>query len=271
VHAHPDDESITTGGLLLRCADAEAETTLVTCTDGRYGPVNPELGVRLSPDDLAAARETELQEAVRRLQVSRLHRLGYHDSNMTGMEQNHAPNAFWARPIDELVARLVEIIRSARPHVVITYDPFGGTGHPDHVQAHRVTMLAVAAAAEPSCFPAVGPMWTVRQVFYPVYPFSALRQFVEDEVHAGRPHPFEGRDVVEVNYGRPDKLVTHQVDISAVHERKAAALHAHQTQVGPHYPQLYRAALARRRHEHFRLAWAMAPVEGFADVFESVS
>ncbi|MFL6374983.1 MAG: PIG-L family deacetylase, partial [Pyrinomonadaceae bacterium] len=90
---------------------------------------------------MAAVRAAELQEAVRRLHVSRLYRLGYHDSNMTGMEQNHASNAFWARPVDELVARLVEIIRSTRPHVVVTYDSFGGTGHPDHVQAHRVTLL----------------------------------------------------------------------------------------------------------------------------------
>ncbi|MGH3886923.1 MAG: PIG-L family deacetylase [Pseudonocardiaceae bacterium] len=270
VHAHPDDESITTGGLLLRCAAAGVETTLVTCTDGRYGPVNPELGLRLSPEELAVVRAAELKEAARLLKVSHARWLGYHDSNMTGLEQNHAPNAFWSRPPDELIARFVEIIRSTRPHIVVTYDPFGNTGHPDHMQAHRVTMLAVASASEP-CFREAGPVWEVGQVFYPVYPFSALQQFVDDEVRAGKPRPFEGRPVEEVNYARPDEYVTHRVDIGDVHARKADALHAHRTQVGPHYPQLYRAALARRHHEHFRLAWKAGRTEDFRDVFELVA
>jgi N-acetyl-1-D-myo-inositol-2-amino-2-deoxy-alpha-D-glucopyranoside deacetylase len=271
VHAHPDDESITTGGLLLRCAEAGVETTLVTCTDGRYGPVNPELGIQLSPDELAVVRAGELKDATRLLRVSSVHWLGYHDSNMTGMKQNHAPNAFWSRPQDELAAGLVEIIRSARPHIVVTYDPFGNTGHPDHVQAHRATLLAVSAAAEPWCFSAAGPAWTVRQVFYPVYPFSSLQQFIDDDIRADRPHPFEGRPVAEINYGRPDETVTHRVSIGEVHSRKTEALHAHRTQVGPHYPQLYRAALARRQHEHYRLAWQTAPIKNFGDVFESVA
>lgn len=157
VHAHPDDESITTGGLFSRCAEAGVVTILLTCTDGRYGPVNPELGLRLPPDQLAGVRSAELDEAARILGVTEVRRLGHHDSNMTGLSQNQAPKAFWAQPTDELVATAVRLIRECRPHVVVTYDAFGNTGHPDHVQAHRITMLAVAAASEarrvdrPSC------------------------------------------------------------------------------------------------------------------------
>ncbi|MGH7743472.1 MAG: PIG-L family deacetylase [Candidatus Dormibacteria bacterium] len=158
VHAHPDDESITTG-LLARCGDAAIETTLMTCTDGRYGPVNPELGVQLTPDQLADARAAELDEAARILAISEVRRLGYHDSNMTGLAQNQAPLAFWAQSTEVLVARLVGLIREVQPHVVVTYDAFGNTGHPDHIQAHRITMLAVVEVvevAEARCFPAAG-------------------------------------------------------------------------------------------------------------------
>lgn len=270
VHAHPDDEAITTGGLLLRCADAGVETTLVTCTDGRYGPVNPELGIRSSPAGLADLRSRELEQAAGLLEVARLVRLGYHDSNMTGLLENDAPDAFWSQRIDEVVARLVEIIRSVRPQVVVTYDPFGNTGHPDHIQAHRVAVLAVLAAAEPWCFETAGRAWSVGQVLHPVYPRSALQRFVDDDLDAGRPHPFGGRGTDEINYCRPDASVTHRVDIREVYARKVEALHAHRTQVGPHYPLLYRAALARRDYEHFRLAWQTGAADEFGDVFEPV-
>lgn len=268
VHAHPDDESITTGGLLSRCGLAGIRTTLVTCTDGRYGPVNPEFGVRLTPDQLAATRALELDEAARILTISQVRRLGHHDSNMTGSVQNYAPQAFWAQPIEVLVTTLVGLIREIQPHVVVTYDAFGNTGHPDHIQAHRVTTLAVGAASEAQCFPAAGPIWSVRQVFHPVYPISALRQFYDEEQRAGRADPFDGRDLGEVNYARPDDDVTHRVDISEVYDRKTRALQAHRTQIGPHYPLLYRTALARRHYEHFRLAWQRQSNPDFDDVFE---
>jgi N-acetyl-1-D-myo-inositol-2-amino-2-deoxy-alpha-D-glucopyranoside deacetylase len=271
VHAHPDDESITTGGLLSRCGLAGIGTTLVSCTDGRYGPVNPELGVRLTPDQLADTRALELNEAARILAISLVRRLGYHDSNMTGLAQNHAPQAFWAQPIEVLVSTLVGVIRETRPHVVVTYDAFGNTGHLDHIQAHRVTMLAVGAASEARCFRAAGPIWNVRQVFHPVYPVSALRQFLDEEQRAGRPHPFEGRNPSEINYARADEDVTHRVDIREVYDRKARALRAHRTQIGPHYPLLYRTALARRHYEHFRLAWQRQSTPDFDDIFESAA
>lgn len=274
VHAHPDDESITTGGLLARCARSDARTSLVTCTDGRHGPVNPELGLTLTPDSLAKMRATELTEAAAVLGISAVERLGYHDSGMTGSPHNQAPAAFWAQPIDQVVGRIVGILRTFRPHVVVTYDPFGCTGHPDHIQAHRITMLGVAAAAEPHAFPELEPAWEVGQVFYPVFPRSALDRFVDEDLRAGLPHPFDGREATTVNYVRPDAAVTHVVDIAAVHDVKTAALHSHRTQVGPHYPQLYRAALARRDYEHFRLAWDSRREDwppAFSTVFEPVT
>lgn len=163
---------------------------------------------------------------------------------------------------------MVRIMRRVRPHVVLTYDPFGATGHPDHIQAHRVTLLAVEASAEPRAFPDTGNAWTVGQIFYPVFPVSAMKRFVAEELRAGRPHPLGGQPSTDVNYTRPDETVTHRVDIRTVYERKREALHAHRTQVGSHYPQLYRAALARRAHEHFRLAFDRSTEGNFDDIFE---
>jgi N-acetyl-1-D-myo-inositol-2-amino-2-deoxy-alpha-D-glucopyranoside deacetylase len=267
VHAHPDDESITTGGLLARCADAGVRTRLVTCTDGRYGPVNPDLGLALTPDELADVRRKELGAAAEMLGVAELDWLSYHDSGMMGSPNNRRPHAFWAQPLQPLVERVVRIIRRFRPHVLVTYGPFGCTGHPDHIQAHRVALLAVEAAAEPYLFPDSGAPWTVSHVFYPVFPMSAMERFIAEELRAGRPHPFDGRSSSEINYTRPDAMVTHEVDIGEVYERKREALHAHRTQVGSHYPQLYRAALARREREHFRLALGRLDEVDVEDVF----
>lgn len=271
VHGHPDDESITTGGTLARCAAEGVTTCLVTCTDGRYGPVNPDLGLTLSPDDLASVRSAELHAAATALGVGQVRQLGYHDSGMTGSRENTAAQSFWSQPVDDVLGRVVEIIRSFRPHVVITYDPFGGTGHPDHIGAHRVTVLAVEAAAEEYAYAASGGPWVVRRLFYPLFPVSAMQSFIDASLRRGEPHPMGGASAEEVNYTRPDERVTHRVNIASVYACKRAGLMEHRTQVGRHYPQMYRSALARREHEHFRLAIRRLELEGWDDIFEPVS
>ncbi|MBV9207751.1 MAG: PIG-L family deacetylase [Actinobacteria bacterium] len=270
VHAHPDDESITTGGLLARCARAGVQTCLLTCTDGRHGPVNPDLGLDLDPDGLALARAAELDAAARELGIQVLHRLGYHDSGIAGSPANQASRAFWSQPADDVLARVVAIIRSFRPHVLVTYDPFGCTGHPDHIAAHRTAVLAVEAAGEAGMYPAAGRPWMVSRLFYPVFPVSAMRAFIGETLEQGRPHPMRGLDAEEINYTRADETVTHWVDIGCVYERKCAALSRHRTQVGRHYPQMYRSALARREREHFRIAVDRPCPREWGDIFQPV-
>jgi N-acetyl-1-D-myo-inositol-2-amino-2-deoxy-alpha-D-glucopyranoside deacetylase len=268
VHAHPDDESITTGGLLARCSEVGVVTCLVTCTDGRYGPVNPDLGLSLTPAELAAVRAKELGSAAQFLGVSHLHTLGHHDSGMTGSSNNMAPEAFWAQPMDMLVRELTAVIRFIQPHAVVTYDAFGNTGHPDHIQAHRATHLAIAAAAEAHAFPDTGLAWSVGLLLYPVFPISAMEQFIADDLASGRSHPFDGRSAAEINYTRSDDSATHRVSLYTVYDRKRDALQAHQTQVGSHHPQLYRAALARREYEHFRAMGSPEKLKLFGDILE---
>src|SRR5690348_9621063 len=153
VHAHPDDEATSTGGVLARYAAEGIRTIVVTCTDGRCGdgpggvkPGDP----GHDPDAVVAARRAELEAACAALGVDHLERLEYRDSGMMGWPANDAPGSFWTTPIAESAGRLAELIRQYRPDVLVTYDDFGGYGHPDHIQVHRITMAAVDMTGTPA-------------------------------------------------------------------------------------------------------------------------
>ncbi|MFJ8041376.1 PIG-L family deacetylase [Kitasatospora sp. NPDC096147] len=146
VHAHPDDEATGTGGVLARYAAEGIRTVLVTCTDGGCGDgpggVKPgEPGH--DPAAVAAVREEELRASCEVLNISHLELLRYADSGMMGWPNNEAPGAFWGTPVEEGAARLAELMREYQPDVVVTYDENGFYGHPDHIQAHRITMAAL--------------------------------------------------------------------------------------------------------------------------------
>ena len=153
VHAHPDDESSSTGGVLARYGDEGAQTIVVTCTNGEMGDgpghVKPgEPGH--DPDAVAATRLAELDVACRELGVTDSVRLGYRDSGMEEWEFKHHPDAFCNVPVDVGAARLLELFETYRPDVVITYSDAGGYNHPDHLQAHRITVAAVGRSDIPS-------------------------------------------------------------------------------------------------------------------------
>lgn len=142
VHAHPDDEAIGTGGILARYSDEGVRVVLVTCTNGELGDAPG--GIK--PDDPAhdesavvALRRQELQASCEVLGVHHLELLGYHDSGMEGWPQNEAPDAFWNTPVDVAAHKLADLMRIYEPQVVVTYDENGFYGHPDHIQANRVT------------------------------------------------------------------------------------------------------------------------------------
>jgi N-acetyl-1-D-myo-inositol-2-amino-2-deoxy-alpha-D-glucopyranoside deacetylase len=179
VHAHPDDEAIMTGATMIHYARQGATVVLVTCTRGELGEiVAPELaGLRdTDPDGLGLHREAELAEALAVLGAARHHWLGgrgrWRDS---GIPAQPDPDAFAAADSGEAVRAMVEILRAERPQVVITYDPSGGYGHPDHIQANHVTMAALDPAADPGFSPALGPPWQVSKVYWMTLSRSALQ------------------------------------------------------------------------------------------------
>src|SRR5471030_1755916 len=153
VHAHPDDEATGTGGILARCAAEGIRTVLVTCTDGGCGDGLGGVKPGEPGHDRAAVitmRRRELEASCAVLNVSHLELLGYADSGMMGWSTNVAPGSFWTTPVDDAAARLGELMQRYQPDVVVTYDENGFYGHPDHIQANRVTMAAVAATGLPA-------------------------------------------------------------------------------------------------------------------------
>ncbi|WP_049571640.1 PIG-L family deacetylase [Nonomuraea sp. SBT364] len=219
VHAHPDDECLSTGGVLARYGGEGVRTVLVTCTNGEQGDgpggVKPgEPGH--DADAVAERRLAELRESVEHLGIEHLELLGYRDSGMQGWDTNQHPDAFANVAVDVAAARLAELMERYRPHVVVTYDETGGSGygHPDHVQAHRITM----AAAEATGIPA--------KLYHTAIPRAAIQRMFELMRSSGLETGFEPSG----DFGTPDELVTTVVDVSAFVERKLKALRSHESQ-----------------------------------------
>jgi N-acetyl-1-D-myo-inositol-2-amino-2-deoxy-alpha-D-glucopyranoside deacetylase len=151
VHAHPDDESIGTGATMARYAAEGAHVTLVTCTLGEMGEIIPPGLRQLSPDQLGAHRIGELRAACAELDVADHRFLGgpgrWRDSGMMGTPPNDDPRCFWRADVDEAARALLDVIDEVRPQVLVTYDANGFYGHPDHIQAHRVSWRAFEKAA----------------------------------------------------------------------------------------------------------------------------
>lgn len=157
VFAHPDDESFGTGGLIALRSSMGDRVALVTATRGEAGEISdPALADR---DNVGQVREAELRAAADVLGVGELTILGYRDSGMEGTDDNSHPNAFASAPAEEVIARLVGIMRRLRPEVVITFDETGGYGHPDHIAANRFTTAAFGASGDPSKYPDEGEPW----------------------------------------------------------------------------------------------------------------
>jgi N-acetyl-1-D-myo-inositol-2-amino-2-deoxy-alpha-D-glucopyranoside deacetylase len=229
VHAHPDDESIGTGATMAKYAAAGAQVTLVTCTRGEEGEIIPAELRYLAADKedrLGEYRIHELATACAALGVRDHRFLGapgrWRDSGMQGAPTNDDPRAFWQADVDEAARALAEVIREVRPQVVVSYDDHGLYGHPDHIQAHRVTRRAVELAGEPAA--GAGEPWTVARLYATALPFSALRRVVE--IPDG---PFDR--VEDLGYGVPDEQVTTVIDAGDHLAAKLAALRAHRTQV----------------------------------------
>ena len=220
VHAHPDDEASSTGGILARYADEGVQTVLVTCTNGELGDAPGGIKPGEAGHDEAevvAVRKAELAASCEILGVSVAEQLGYHDSGMMGWPQNDLPQAFWQQDVDDAARRLVGLIELHRPQVVVTYDAFGFYGHPDHIQAHRITRRAVELTD------------VVDKLYYPTIPHSVLPRFGEALREAGMDVPEDEEPSPE--FGTPDEDVSAYLDCSAFVDAKFRALEAHQSQV----------------------------------------
>src|ERR1700749_2064837 len=153
VHAHPDDEASSTGGVLARYSDEGVRTVVVTCTNGEFGDTPG--GVKPGDDghdedQVAQIRLAELRESVQHLGVTDLELLGYHDSGMVEWDYKARPDAFCNVALATVSARIAGLIEQYQPQVVVTYDENGGYQHPDHVPAARAATAAVAESGIPA-------------------------------------------------------------------------------------------------------------------------
>ncbi|RKN47070.1 N-acetyl-1-D-myo-inositol-2-amino-2-deoxy-alpha-D-glucopyranoside deacetylase [Streptomyces hoynatensis] len=232
VHAHPDDESITNGVTMAACAEAGVPVTLVTCTLGEEGEVIPPALRHLAADRqdaLGPHRAGELAAAMRALGVGDHRLLGgpgrWRDSGMLGSPPNDRPAAFLRAGLDEAGGLLAEVIAETRPSVLITYDPNGGYGHPDHVQAHRVAMRGAELAA-------ARHGWRVPRILWNCVPKSEANRRLA-RLRARGPEPFAAVAALDDIPGvTADEEVALAVRGSAAQvAAKAAAMAAHATQI----------------------------------------
>ncbi|MFG2710133.1 N-acetyl-1-D-myo-inositol-2-amino-2-deoxy-alpha-D-glucopyranoside deacetylase [Streptomyces goshikiensis] len=240
VHAHPDDESINNGVTMAKYAAEGAHVALVTCTLGEEGEVIPSALAHLTADRddaLGAHRVGELAAAMAELGVTDHRFLGgpgrFRDSGMMGTEQNRRPGAFWSADVDEAAGYLVEVIRELRPQVLVTYDPDGGYGHPDHIQAHRVAVRAAELAEEASYRRDLGEPHQISKVYWNRVPRSVVEEgFAALRAAGGMaafPQPAAPEDVPGVI---ADGRITTEIEgDEASVAAKAAAMRAHVTQI----------------------------------------
>ncbi|HJW21813.1 MAG TPA: PIG-L family deacetylase [Candidatus Limnocylindrales bacterium] len=261
VHAHPDDETIGTGGLMAKAVRDGHRVVLVTCTRGEMGEiVVPEMDTPDNHRRLGELRAAELEAAMSELGVTEWDNLGYRDSDMMGRAANRDPRSFWQADLDEAAGRLVWLVRRYRPDVMTTYNEFGGYGHPDHIRTHDVAVRAYARAGDPAWYPeqlapehgGSGPTeadgglapWSPKKLYEQAIPASvrlAMRDRLEalgeespwSEPKDATPEQLEGYRAMMARMLVPDESITTWIDVSDVVERKWAAIGKHVTQMSP--------------------------------------
>ena len=252
VHAHPDDETINNGATMAMYAALGASVTLVTCTRGEEGEVLiPELShlAASATDSLGQHRITELALAMKELGVTDHRFLGegvklYRDSGMMGTEPNNRPDVFWQADLDEAADLLVRVIDEVKPHVLITYDEFGGYGHPDHIQAHRVAMRAAEKSE-----------WDIPKIYWNVMPVSVIQEGIYAIKGIGS--DFWGAEKAEdLPFAKDDSFVHALVDGNAYVDKKMNAMKAHSTQIavdGPFFALSNNVGLQVWGNEYYTL------------------
>jgi len=254
VHAHPDDETIGTGGAMAKAVDAGHRVVLVTCTRGELGEIV--VAAMDTPDNhrrLGEIRAGELERAMGVLGVTEWENLGYRDSGMMGTDGNRDPRSFWQADLDEAARRLTWLVRRYQPDVMTTYNAFGGYGHPDHIRTHHVAVLAFERAGDPAWYPEqleeLGlTTWAPSKLYEQALPAS-LRARMEERLTAlGRksfwspaddatPEQIMEAEAFAAKMLIPDEQVTTWIDVAgAPVKAKWQAIHEHVTQISPSSP-----------------------------------
>ena len=221
-HAHPDDESIATGGTMARLVDEGHRVVLVLATKGEHGEVAEGF---LSPgEELWQRRQKETEASGRVLGIARGEFLGYVDSGMMGTPENDAPGSFWQADLEEAAERLAKILREENADVLTIYDDNGNYGHPDHIQVHRVGVRAAELAGVDRVYES-----TLDQDY-----FRDLMKRAKELGIPDLPDAEQGGDAAEAaefDMGKPGHLITTRVDVRTYLDKKRASMQAHESQI----------------------------------------
>lgn len=261
VHAHPNDETISTGATMARYAAEGALVVLVTCTLGEEGDVHlpgmAKLGT-LTGEQLGEHRQDELAKAVQALGVRDHRYLGgvgrYRDSGLAGSASNNRLDAFAQADVEVAAWLLADVVREIRPQVVITDAEHGGNGHPDHRQAHQVSVRALQLAADPQY--GQGEPWQTDKLYLTAIPRSVLEDQLAQVLQAGEQY-FTDHPVDQLPTATDDDEVTTCIDATDQWEAKLAAMRAHASQFPADSPFFALAATlgpANWGREYYQLA-----------------
>jgi LmbE family N-acetylglucosaminyl deacetylase len=228
IGAHPDDETFGIGGSLATYARQGVGVYIVCATRGEVGEIaEPSLA---TPDTLAYVRELELRCACGTLRIEQPTFLGYRDSGMAGDPKNDDPRSLAQASAETVTGQLVAWLRRFQPQVVITFEPGGGYGHPDHMAISRHATAAFAATSDSTRFPEAGPPYQPRKLYHTALPQQMFRDMLARLTAAGITLNMGGMDLE--NRGMPDEKVTTIIDVSGAIDAKMAAFQCHRTQLG---------------------------------------
>jgi mycothiol conjugate amidase Mca len=259
VHAHPDDEVVFTGGVLVAYAERGIRTVLVTATMGEEGEMHdPDLDAEEVRDRLGEVRRGELERAVEILGITDFRYLGYRDSGMAGTESNAREDNFHNVDMEEAAARLVRLVREYKPEVLVTYDEFGAYGHPDHIKCNKITHLAYERAGDPDYLPGEGEPWQPLKLYYTGWNDETWKRVREMMLERGLSWPWDEQEAEKkdddpehqsTEEGVTEQLqevieepkqpayvpppITARIDVRDTFEKKRAAMQVHRTQFSP--------------------------------------
>jgi N-acetyl-1-D-myo-inositol-2-amino-2-deoxy-alpha-D-glucopyranoside deacetylase len=278
-HAHPDDETIGTGGTMAKAVREGRRVVLVTGTRGEMGEIV--VSDMDTPDNhrrLGEIRAAELEQAMRALGVTEWENLGYRDSDMMGRAGNQDARCFWQADLDEAIGRLTFLVRTYQPDVMTTYNDFGGYGHPDHIRTHLVAVGAFARAGDSSWYPqqlapehggtgvpeAEGGLapWTPAKLYEQAIPAS-VRTAMQERMEAlgerswwsppddATPEQLAEFETMATRMLVPDETITARVDIRDVIDQRWDAIKAHVTQISDDNPFVRFGKEAWAEYWHF--------------------
>ncbi len=232
VYAHPDDEQGVSGSF-IKYGRMGVNTTLVVATRGEAGEIAP--GTNATTETLGEVREREMRCAAELMGVKNLYFLDYCDSGMAGTPINEDPTSFHQAPLLEVAEKVTRIVRRERPQVMMTFDSWGGYGHPDHIKIHQAALLAYFLAGDARAFPdqitkeGLSP-WTPQKLYYGAFSREQFAKWIE----IGYPNG----DIPEIAQGLirraiPEAAITTRIDVADAVDLKLQSLACHATQLGP--------------------------------------